>query len=72
MTILRVKWSEARAVKYTVIHLETFEMKVVEEISDEEVERWQAGVTVVVDMATGAELAVQGDAHSFALERKAA
>jgi hypothetical protein len=43
--------------KYTVIHLETFEMKVVEAISPEEVAGLREGHTAIVDMATGHELA---------------
>ena len=42
--------------KYTVIHLETFEMKVVEEVSREQMMSCREGHTAIVDMATGYEL----------------
>ena len=42
--------------KYTVIHLETFEMKVVEEVSREMRMSCREGHTAIVDMATGHEL----------------
>jgi hypothetical protein len=52
-----------RPVRYTIIHLQTFEMKVVEKVSRAEVEGCRSGTTAIVDMATGRELALE-DAES--------
>ena len=69
--------------RYTVIHLDTFEMKVVEEVSHEQMLHCREGRMVIVDMATGAELAPEAfevmavhataaQATHAVLERKAA
>ena len=42
--------------RYTVIHLATMEMRVVEELSIEEVQQLRDGVLLVVDMRTGGEV----------------
>lgn len=45
--------------KYTVIHLDTLEMKIVEEPSAEEVECWREGHVAIVDMGTGLEVSFE-------------
>lgn len=45
--------------RYTIIHLQTFEMKVVEQVSRAEVEGCRSGTTAIVDMSTGRELALE-------------
>ncbi len=42
--------------KYTVIRLETLEMRVVEEVSREEVKDCREGYLAIIDMVTGDEL----------------
>lgn len=69
--------------RYTVIHLQTFEMKVVERVSRAEVEGCREGTTAIVDMETGHELGLEdveraegrssdGPVSSFPLVREAA
>jgi hypothetical protein len=45
-----------RPMKYTVIRLETLEMRVVEEVSREEVKDCREGYLAIIDMVTGDEL----------------
>lgn len=51
--------------RYTVIHLQTFEMKVVERVSSAEVEGCRLGTIAVVDMETGCELCLEDVTLAF-------